>query len=69
MFNVDKEESAKLNEWLKKHDESCRFADPEKQGAIGGRLTYSFTPTSLGCVAKVRCACGGEVDLTNYEHW
>jgi hypothetical protein len=39
-------------------------------GAIGGRFTYSFTPTSLGVVVKVRDAITGlEEDLTNYDHW
>lgn len=38
-------------------------------GAIGGALTYSFTPTTLGVVIKVKCACGKEIDVTDYEGW
>jgi len=37
-------------------------------GAIGGDITYSFTPTSIGTVVKVE-SCGHELDLTDYESW
>lgn len=37
-------------------------------GAIGGDLTYSFTPTSLGLVTEVECY-GKKLNLTNYEDW
>ena len=38
-------------------------------GAIGGGLTYEFSPTSLGLVTKVRYHGGYELDLTDYEDW
>jgi hypothetical protein len=42
-------------------------------GAIGGGLTYEFTPTSLGVVFKVIWGKGlpGEksLDLTDYDSW
>jgi hypothetical protein len=38
-------------------------------GAIGGELTYSFTPTSLGTIIKVKHSSGAELDLTFYESW
>ena len=41
----------------------------KKQGAIGGQYTYSFTPTSLGTVVLVRCACGNEENATGYDSW
>lgn len=62
-------ESDKFQKWIAEHDKTCKFADPAKCGASGGRLTYSFTPTSLGLIQKVRCACEAEVDLTDYESW
>jgi hypothetical protein len=37
-------------------------------GAIGGDLTYSFTPTSIGTVLVVE-SCGHELNLTDYESW
>lgn len=38
-------------------------------GAIGGGLTYEFTPTSIGMIIKVRWHDGQELDLTDYESW
>lgn len=38
-------------------------------GAIGGCLTYCFTPTGIGTVIKVRHASGKEIDLTKYDNW
>lgn len=37
-------------------------------GAIGGGLTYSFTPTSLGLITKIEHSYTGEVlDVTDYN--
>jgi hypothetical protein len=53
----------KLGRW----DEKC---NGKPTGASGGRFTYSFTPTSLRVVIKVKCnLCGDEIDLTEYEDW
>jgi len=39
-------------------------------GAIAGGLTYSFSPTGLGTVIKVKYALTNEeIDLTNYNEW
>jgi hypothetical protein len=38
------------------------------EGAIGGGITYSFTPTSLGVVVKVKYG-DKELDLTDYDMW
>jgi hypothetical protein len=37
-------------------------------GTIGGGLTYSFTPTSVGIVLEVTYF-GRKLDLTRYEEW
>lgn len=37
-------------------------------GAIGGGVTYCFTPTSLGTVFIVQ-AWGQELNLTDYDSW
>lgn len=48
-----------------------RHAHPEtSKGAIGGHLRYSFTPTGVGTVARVRClVCKRARDLTDYDAW
>ena len=39
-------------------------------GAIGGGLTYSFTPTSVGVGLIVKESLSGEtLDVTDYENW
>lgn len=64
MFSLDKDELKKLREWQKGHDQTVYT------GAIGGRYTYSFTPTSLGTIAKVKDAVTKtEIDLTDYLSW
>jgi len=63
MFALTKEQSEKLNEWAKALKNG-------PTGAIGGRFTYSFTPTSLGTIVKVKCGLTNEeVDLTDYQDW
>jgi hypothetical protein len=37
-------------------------------GAVGGDLTYSFTPTSLGTVTSVE-SWGQKLDITDYDLW
>ena len=54
------------DDWYKKHSKKCKI---KKKTAIGGRLTYSFTPTGIGCIVAVRCSCGRELDLTDWKNW
>ena len=37
--------------------------------AIGGEFTYSYTPTGLGTVVRVKNWDGREIDLTDYDEW
>ncbi len=63
-FQLSQKDFEKIEKWDTTHD--CCI---QSEGACGGRLTYSFTPTSLGTVIKVQCACGKEIDLTDYDGW
>lgn len=68
------EEFQKYTEWDDKHYPKCKFYDDgtkvdSPQGAIGGRLTFSFTPTSVGLIIRVECACGEKIDCTDYSCW
>ncbi len=64
MFTISPNEAAKIAEWESGHD--CTIT---AMGAIGGKLTYKFTPTTLGVCSKAECACGAELDFTDYESW
>jgi len=69
MFEIDENDTVKILKWANEHNENCPFEDPDKVGAIGGRFTYCFTPTSLGCIVVIKCACGEELNLTNIDDW
>jgi len=74
LFGLRSSEVEKLVEWAEAHDPTCKFHDDgtlvfPPGGAIGGRITYAFTPTSLGVVTIVKCACGEKLDLTDYDCW
>lgn len=66
-FVLSETEVQKLDEWLKEHNLTCPYASSRRQGAIGNRLTYSFTPTTLGTISSVKCACGTTEILTNLD--
>lgn len=62
-FALTPEQIKKLAEWVK-------TLAPMPEGAIGGRLSYEFTPTSLGDVVKVKCCITNqEIDLSEYDAW
>lgn len=68
-FNVNLRQLKKVDEWYTNHQQTGNCNLHNYSGAIGGALTTSFTPTSLGTVVKVKCACGGEVDVSDYQEW
>lgn len=77
MFEVTEEEHQKISTWqanlhkkLIKEGKVTVVDGYPYSGAIGGTLTYSFTPTSIGVVFKVKDNLSGEVlDLTDYDSW
>lgn len=48
--------------------EDCWDEGYPYEGAIGGGLTYHFTPTGIGVVFKVTYDVY-ELDLTDYDSW
>jgi len=72
MFSLTKEQLQRISDWMDTHDKEKHIQPGEKfryAGAIGGAYTYEFTPTSLGVVEKVRCACGDHIDVSDYDAW
>ncbi len=69
MLPLSEKVNKTFEDWLLEHDKTCPFKLRLNQGAIGGRFTYKYTPTSLGIVAKIECGCGSEVDVTDYSEW
>lgn len=68
-FEVYEADKPKLLEFLRRHDESCKKDENGEWkylGAIGGGLTYTFVPTSIGDLCTVKCTlCGEEIHLND----
>ena len=63
-FYLTNEQNDKLKEWMKS------LPKPDKPfGTIDFGYTYSFTPTGLGEIIKVKRGDGFEIDLTDYDNW
>jgi len=63
IFTINKEKQEELSAWMKTRREKY-------EGCSGGRYVYTFCPTLLGDVVKVRDdITGEEIDLTDYESW
>lgn len=55
-FYLTPEEHEAVMNWIDTHDVHSSYG-----GAIGGVFTYTFTPTSIGTVGKIKCGiCGKE---------
>jgi len=65
-FTLTDEQSRKIQDWKME----IEAAERRSVGAIGGRYTYEFSPTSLGVVEKVRDSLTNKVlDVTEYGDW
>lgn len=75
MFTLTKEQEDKLNAWAdEQHRKNAEKAAASGRlsvyGASGGAFSYTFTPTSLGLIVKVRNNLSGdELDLTEWDMW
>jgi len=66
-FNISDKECESIENFKKKHRESC----VSKQNlTLGEYWTYSFLPTGLGSVVKIKCnLCVEEEDVTDVSNW
>lgn len=68
-FNISEKEDIAIREWKKKHEEEVHglktsLQKMNAQGASGGRYSYIFYPTAIGCAGVVKCnACGEEFEF------
>lgn len=62
LFQLTNKQLEKIAEWRKS-------LEKEPKTAIGGAMTYSFTPTSIGVIVKVIYFDGSELDITEYEYF
>lgn len=52
-------------------EHNCEYTRKENpvNGVSGGSTTYCYTPTTLGTVINISCACGKKDDITDYRCW
>lgn len=76
MFTLSSMELAQIAKWSKEQDDIVvarqqsliGTGNRPDYGAIGGELTYMFTPTSLGTIVKVvHAVTKAELYLTDYD--
>ena len=63
-FELSKDQLKKYEDWVEENNFSQIDA-----GAAGGAFTFSWTPTGLGDIVKVRHILGAELDLTEWEYF
>ena len=61
--DLNKIQQQKLADWKNSHTKVTI-------GAIGGRYTYCYTPTSIGTIVIVKdSVTNTQIDLTDYDEW
>lgn len=74
-FGLTADQYVRAQEFYREHLQKLElsFAGAPYEGAIGGGLTYEFTPTSLGVIVDVVFAKGtkheAKLMLTDFEEW
>jgi len=68
-FEMNEQEEKDAEELFKEHDKDCPLVLGNIQSTIGGRISYTFTPTGLGMACGVRCACGWSQECTDVSCW
>jgi hypothetical protein len=66
-FELAEFQKKELRAWIEDHRKTCPLVAAKFEQFCGGCLRYTFEPTAALLGVVVRCACGAEVDLTDYE--
>jgi len=74
MFKLTDKELEEIKDFMNTHKCKLRtdaygIKNERYVGAIGGNTTYCFTPTGLGTITIAKCACGKEINITDYGSW
>ena len=68
VFTVNADQVEKIREWKEQHEKEKHNGN-SYAGAIGGRYTYEFTPTSIGEFGRIKCSCGDYFDFDDGSDW
>lgn len=64
-FELDEDESAKLKAWNEKHLKEAHKGEEPYCGAIGGRVSFMITSTSMGMLLSAECGVCVRNELKN----
>ena len=65
-FTLEKVEEETADKWIKKQKKKY----PHQGTTIGGRFSYKFTPTGLGCVVHIMDnLTGKQKEVTDISNW
>jgi hypothetical protein len=68
IFVITGEEKRKLNIIIAEH--VCDYMNsPFKAGCMGSNLSFHFYPDTVGTTTIVRCRCGFEENITDYDSY
>ena len=67
-FTIDSDCVEKIRKWKEQHEKEKHNGN-SYAGAVGGRYTYEFTPTSIGEFGRIRCSCGDHFDFDDGSDW
>lgn len=63
-FTISSAEQSRIDKWQIEHIKEKHWDkdknQPLKTGAVGGRFSYNFLPTSIGIIGTCKCHCGEE---------
>lgn len=72
LSQLSPEQLTKYHGWKNRLDEAERTMQDSSIpyfGAIGGNITWTLIPTSLGTIVKANYSKHSQIDLTDYDKW
>jgi len=67
-FTLNDKEMDNIRKWLEEHTKNCPCFEPKTAGWFGSPIHYVFTPSSIGTGVRIKCNCGAEADVGDYEN-
>ena len=68
-FQLGDDMGGRFREWNKAHLDERHGGKEPYSGAIGGRVSFRLTSTSLGMIVSAECSCGASECLTDFSDW
>ena len=63
-ITFDENEYKKAIKFIETHTKKCFNKFHDVSGAL---LSYEFIPTSIGCLLTIKCSCGDELSIDDFD--